>query len=221
MSIGKISNTKRRVDLHGKTFGLLKVISMARDSDNRAAWLCLCECGNKNIVKTSRLTCGNDTSCGCKRGGGRDTHKHSIGKKHTPEYSAWAGILQRCRNKNNKSYSYYGGRGIKVCKRWLKFENFISDMGFRPSSKTSIERIDNNGNYEPSNCIWATADIQVKNRRQPKIVAKPRKVNGDKWTARFMYKGISYKVGIFHSYESCDKAMHRMAKKVMGNDYRR
>lgn len=90
--------------------------------------------------------------------------------KNCREYKAWAGIKTRCLNSKNKVYKYYGGRGITVCERWLKFENFLADMGLKPSAQHSIDRIDNNGNYEPSNCRWATDKEQTRNRRSNIIV---------------------------------------------------
>lgn len=92
-----------------------------------------------------------------------------MNKKHglvnSPEYKTWAMMLVRCRNKNNHAYPRYGGRGIKVCKRWESFENFYADVGAKPSPKHSLDRIDNNGNYEPSNCRWATMLEQGRNKR--------------------------------------------------------
>lgn len=94
----------------------------------------------------------------------RGTEKH--GGYYTPEYSIWMGMIQRCTNSNNMNYKYYGARGIKVCDRWLlSFRNFLADMGSRPSSEHLIDRINNDGNYEPSNCKWNTSKIQNYNRR--------------------------------------------------------
>ena len=95
------------------------------------------------------------------------THGHS--RPESPTYGAWRYMLRRCRNANCASYRYYGGRGIKVCERWLKFENFLEDMGEKPSKMLSLSRIDNDGDYKPSNCEWATTTEQNRNRRCVKL----------------------------------------------------
>jgi hypothetical protein len=102
---------------------------------------------------------------GYKEGKGNFKHGHSSGGKMTKIYSTWFEIKKRCLNKNCKKYPMYGGRGIKVCKRWMKFENFYKDMGDPPTEFHSIDRINNNGHYEPSNCRWSTAKQQAMNRR--------------------------------------------------------
>lgn len=97
-------------------------------------------------------------------------HGHAVrGKPQTSEYKCWASMKQRCNNPNSQVYEYYGARGITYCSRWEYFENFLDDMGLKPSPKHSIERIDNNGNYEPGNCKWETQPEQLKNRRKRKI----------------------------------------------------
>lgn len=142
-------------------------------------YTCLCDCGNHTDVLVMRLRSGRTTSCGCAQLAQRAANGHRTisqaqakNVKHgylkggrRPEYRVWQGILERCLKSKHKSYKDYGGRGIKVCQRWLKFENFIADMGDRPSGRHSIERRDNNGDYEPSNCYWAEKWQQERNSR--------------------------------------------------------
>lgn len=98
------------------------------------------------------------------------THGDARKQAVTPEYTAWKTMLARCQNPNWARFDYYGGRGITVCKRWLKFENFLADMGRRPSPAHSLERKSNDGNYTPKNCVWATKKEQARNRRSTRLV---------------------------------------------------
>jgi hypothetical protein len=146
-------------DERGKTYGKLTVIEF-HAVRLEAMWLCRCECGNTTIVAGSDLRRGGTKSCGCGRrtqGGG---HK-------APEYSTWKMMKARCYNTNNAEYKNYGARGITVCDRWRhSFVNFLNDMGPRPFAGASIDRIDNNGNYELGNCRWATPLEQGQNTRK-------------------------------------------------------
>lgn len=124
-------------------------------------YVCLCDCGKSSSVTYDNLVTGNSRSCGCGMLESRVTH----GMTKTSEFMAWCGMRSRCMDTNNKKYPRYGGRGILVCARWLdSFEAFYNDIGPRPSDKHSIDRIDNDGNYEPGNCRWATSFQQSRNR---------------------------------------------------------
>ncbi len=135
---------------------------------------CRCECGTVRIVFIGSLVSNRSKSCGCLRvettRARSLVHGESSGRKHSAEYSSWAGMRERCLNPNNGRFSYYGGRGIKVCKRWDSFNLFVEDMGRKPSKNHSVERINNNGNYEPSNCRWATKLEQCENQRSNRLV---------------------------------------------------
>ena len=145
-------------DHTGKQFGRLKVTNReGSDSRGRALWLCLCHCGNQTVVPGKDLSTGKIKSCGCLRRSLGGLSSHLL-------YDTWKQMHSRCTNPNNPNYKHYGGRGIKVCKRWNVFENFLKDMGARPKNY-SLERIDNDKGYNKSNCKWSSSKDQVTNRR--------------------------------------------------------
>lgn len=162
--------------LGGKRFGRLIALRslVIKKKKSILHWECICDCGGSAIVSTDNLRRGNTTSCGCykKEKTSERLLKHGDNRsnnKKTPEYRAWYSMKTRCYNSNIKRYADYGGRGIRVCERWLSsYENFLEDMGRKPSSQHSLDRIDNNLNYEPSNCRWATHSEQNNNKRQYK-----------------------------------------------------
>lgn len=159
------------IDLTGNIFGRWTVLG--RDETPRkttnAFWFCLCECGSKKSIQSNTLRNGISRSCGCLRkeltAQREHSHGHASLNSRSGTYNSWAGMIQRCTNPSNPAWKNYGGRGINVCSRWLVFENFLEDMGDRPSGM-SIDRTDNNGNYCRENCKWATAKDQSKNRRE-------------------------------------------------------
>lgn len=133
-------------------------------------WVCLCDCGNSVVRTTAELkdTQYKTKSCGCAHRAAlairNKTHGLTPRGNWAAGYSCWQSMRQRCLNPNSKSYESYGGRGITVCAQWGQFAQFLADMGPRPSAAHSIERRDNNGNYEPSNCYWADAVTQNRNK---------------------------------------------------------
>jgi len=149
----------------GDRFSNLVLVS--QDVDARK-WVCKCDCGKTVSVWLSHIKSGHTRSCGCLATATlierSFVHGHTSGNKFSGEYHSWSSMLTRCLNSRSNAYKYYGGRGITVCERWRVFENFLADMGPRPSG-FSLDRINVNENYEPSNCRWATASMQSKNRR--------------------------------------------------------
>lgn len=165
----------KHVDLTGLRFGRLLVIEFGRHTKNgENMWLCRCDCGKEKIIRGTNLrgtskNAHQTRSCGCLYRHERAQRMSQLTTKHglccKKEYRIWRGIITRCYNPNSKIYHYYGGRGIKVCDKWLKSaEAFYKDMGQRPSSKYSINRIDNDGNYCPENCRWSRSIDQAKNK---------------------------------------------------------
>lgn len=136
-------------------------------SQTRRYYLVKCKCGSELKMRADNLNSGRSMQCSfCSNKKNLNPITHNM--SHSKEYNTWRGMKQRCTNKKDKSFKDYGGRGIAVCERWLhSFENFITDMGLKPSLKHSIDRINNDGGYEPSNCRWATRKEQNKNKRYP------------------------------------------------------
>lgn len=148
----------------GKRFGRLLVLSDDKVYLQRRTCTVVCDCGVKKTMLRSSLTAGAK-SCGCLT---KEVHtKHGL--YGTPEYNTWSSMIARCLKPQSTTYHKYGGRGITVCERWKDIHNFIEDMGPRPKG-TSIERINNNGNYEPGNCRWATSTEQGRNKRNNNLI---------------------------------------------------
>lgn len=168
------------IDMAGKTYGSLTVIEFAgQDAGRNALWRCKCECGQITVARGCRLRRGQKT-CGCGPVGAPPVHGQSSPGKLTSEYQCWAAMKRRCLNPRSRNYRRYGGRGISICSEWIEsFERFYADMGPKPSPSHSLDRIDNDGNYGPSNCRWATPVEQSNNRG----CNKPLQFNGESHTA--------------------------------------
>ena len=171
------TNTSKFSDLTGQKFNRWTVVGLSdkRADGNRRFWLCVCECGNEGCVRESFLTHGRSRSCGCLRSETTIRRFTKHGQRATwnknSVWRIWCNMIQRCCNPRNAAFANYGGRGISVCEAWMtSIESFVSDMGPRPSPKHSIERINNEGNYEPSNCRWATFHEQCRNKRTNRIL---------------------------------------------------
>jgi hypothetical protein len=162
-----------RLDLAGQRYGRWLVLRFHHvDPSGNKYWECECECGTVKPVTANSLRQGTSQSCGCLPSrrlagslNGNYRHGYSMESCRTPTYISWCGMIQRCTNPRNPRWMDYGGRGITVCERWRSFENFLADMGERPSGLT-LDRRDNDGNYEPGNCHWATQSEQVRNQRR-------------------------------------------------------
>ncbi len=157
-----------RIDLLGKRFLRWTTLRYI----GKSKWLCRCDCGREFPIRTEHLMNGASSQC---RPCGLTKHGFTVNRKQLSTYVIWKGIKYRCSNSKCVEFTRYGGRGIKVCERWKKFKNFLADMGTRPSGK-SIHRINNDGDYEPGNCKWATRLEQASNKSDNRWIS----VNGEK-----------------------------------------
>lgn len=157
------------IDLTGQKFGRLTALDFVGKRGSQSVWLCRCDCGKELMVAGQSLRRGVSTSCGCRRVEvSRQTFKtHGMAKSRLNV--VWSGMKARCYNPNHEMFHRYGGRGIQVCERWHLFENFYADMAPSYRDGLSIDRIDNDGNYEAGNCRWATPSEQGLNKQHPKI----------------------------------------------------
>jgi len=212
---------KKKKDLTGQRFGKLTIVSEAEKivykHGTAIQWNCECDCGAITKVRTSNLTSGTTTSCGCvhKAAVSNDiTHGLTRKGKVVPEYWIWRGIKQRCLDIKHEHYENYGGRGITICDEWLDFETFYKQMGARPSKGYSINRINNDEGYYPGNCEWTTQDIQMHNTRTnvftEELVKQAREMYSNNYTTSEIAKALdttyasTYAVVKYKSWKTID-----------------
>lgn len=158
-------------DLTSQRFGKWLVLSQTENAPTgRVRWLCRCDCGEERAVVAGHLVSGNSTSCGCTKYKIKRHAKYKPGGELHYLFQAWRDIQRRCLNPESEAYADYGGRGIKIAEAWLDFETFAKDVGLRPSRKHSINRIDNDGHYEPGNVNWVDRNTQARNTRRTKLI---------------------------------------------------
>lgn len=158
------------VDLTGHRFDRWLVLEKAPEKNNLHYWKCRCDCGTEKTVYESNLIRETSKSCGCLARELTSINNSTHGKTRSPTHTVWMLMKQRCLNSKIPAYKKYGGRGITICDAWLTYEGFVADMGERPAGMSLDRYPDNNGNYEPSNCRWATPQQQARNRRSNAMI---------------------------------------------------
>jgi len=180
------------------------------DKWGNVQWICQCDCGNKKTIISSNLLNGHTKSCGCYRSEITSKLFFKHGRYGTPEHRVWRGMIQRCTDLKCEAYKYYGNRGIKICDRWLNFMNFFSDMGKKSSPELTLERVDNNGDYESGNCRWGTRTEQNINQR----IQKNNKsgVRGVSWNNHCKKYQTNITVNRHQIYLGVFKTIHEAAE---------
>lgn len=215
-----MKDIKKCIDLTGRTFGMLKVLEIVPTETRKTYWLCQCECGNIIKARSDSLQNGNIVSCKCKRNaqfkGNTYQRKHNM--CDTRLYSEWQGMKQRCYDENIDCYERYGGRGITVCSEWLDMENgstnFIKwaiDNGY--SDNLTLDRINNDGSYDPANCRWATNKEQSNNRRSNIVVEH----DGNEYTLTQLCEMLDLPFGAIHARYNTGERGERLIRPI-GSD---
>lgn len=211
MAKQKITKSPKKIKIKiGDKFGRLEVLENTGIIKSHTCFKCKCKCGNIKNIRADRLKSGNTKSCGCLWKEAIIKANSTHGMYKSLEYASWLHMLNRCGNPKNDGYDGYGGRGITVCKRWLKFENFFEDMGIRKKG-LSIERIDNNKGYYKENCKWATTLEQSRNKRPRKknkvgVVGIGWDKQRCKYRVQIGVNGKNYFVGRFATLEQAKTA---------------
>lgn len=178
----------------GEKQNMLTLIEPVGKYNRKTVWRALCDCGKETKVTTSDFHSNNTKSCGCQKGAGGKRSLTTHGFSSHPDYELWRQMHRRCKDANWERYKDYGGRGIQVCERWNDFKTFCEDMGPRPTPEHSIERKNNDGNYEPSNCKWATRKEQYRNKRDNVWVV----VKGNRMIVKDAYELLGFQTGEFY-----------------------
>jgi hypothetical protein len=212
-------------DITGQRFGrLIATRRVGINTHKQVVWEFSCDCGNTRIAPSGGVLSGRSNSCGCLK---RELSKKRFTKHamaSSSEWRSWRHMKDRCLNQNDKRFGNYGGRGITVCERWLNsFDRFISDMGKRPTSKHSLDRIDVNGNYEPENCRWATPKQQARNKTLLRnntsgICGIYFREKTNRWLAHLTANGKQRFLGSFATKEKAIAARKEAEIKYWGQD---
>ena len=218
MPVGQYDRSHLRKNVIGEKYGRLTIVDNAEDRGSARYVRCRCECGTEKDVRLGNLVTGKVTSCGCLvKELGHAKKKH--GKAHSAEWSVWKGIIRRCTKPHDKSYPFYGGRGITVCEEWLVFENFWRDMGNRPSPDMQIDRVDNEKGYSKDNCRWVSKAENMHNRRTFKnstsgiTGVRPKR---KRWLAELKLNGVKVLSQEFSTIDEAISARKAAERKYLG-----